>query len=358
MASLSVGLAPLRLVLRTPLSTAAGSHRRRDGLLVRIRAGRHVGWGEAMPLPGFGTETLPEAAAALQDASRWLEPFALPDGTAAIGRMLDGQALRGRPAARHAVESALLDLLGQDAGLPVSRLLAPGAAASVAVNALLPAEEPAALVAQAHAAVQDGYRHVKIKVGVGAVDRDVARVHALREALGAEIALRVDANGAWGGAAEANLRALAAANLELCEQPVAAADTDGLRRIRGQRICPIAADESAARPDAARDLLGPRPAVDLVVIRPMVLGGLLPALALARAAHARGVGCYVASSLDGVVARASATQLAAALPGTPRACGLAVGALFEGCEPDAYRPVRGRIPLPERPGLGLEEYRA
>jgi L-alanine-DL-glutamate epimerase-like enolase superfamily enzyme len=87
----------------------------------------------------------------------------------------------------------------------------------------------------------------------------------------------------------------------------------------------------------------------------MVLGGLLPTLELARRAAKRGMEAYVTSSLDGVIARAGAAHLAAALPSGRYASGLGVGHLFAN-EPEnhPFRPVGGRIRLPTRPGLGVE----
>ncbi|MGZ3461664.1 MAG: enolase C-terminal domain-like protein, partial [Archangium sp.] len=97
----------------------------------------------------------------------------------------------------------------------------------------------------------------------------------------------------------------------------------------------------------------PRP-VGVLVLKPMVLGGLLPTLSLAREAARKGIDAYVTSSLDGVIARAGAAHLAAALPSGKYASGLGVGHLFkEEPENHPFRPVRGRIQLPREPGLGV-----
>jgi L-alanine-DL-glutamate epimerase-like enolase superfamily enzyme len=98
-----------------------------------------------------------------------------------------------------------------------------------------------------------------------------------------------------------------------------------------------------------------RPVVRILVLKPMVLGGLLPTLRIARQAADVGMEAFVTSSLDGVVSRAGAAHLAAALPSGRLASGLGVGKLFVGEEPaeHPFHPVKGRILLPETPGLGL-----
>jgi L-alanine-DL-glutamate epimerase-like enolase superfamily enzyme len=150
------------------------------------------------------------------------------------------------------------------------------------------------------------------------------------------------------------LAALGQHQLELCEQPVAADDLEALSRLSDRAPCPLAADESLALPEVLRALLERPRTVRILVLKPMVLGGLLPTLSLARQAASRGMDAYVTSSLDGVIARAGAAHLAAALPSGRYASGLGVGHLFKD-EPEnhPFRPVRGRIQLPRTPGLGV-----
>jgi L-alanine-DL-glutamate epimerase-like enolase superfamily enzyme len=183
---------------------------------------------------------------------------------------------------------------------------------------------------------------MKVKVGGCALSDDVLRLRALRGEVGDAIRIRVDANQSWSESEAATaLRGLAPLRLELCEQPIAAPDKDGLRRLRSLGVCRIAADESV--PLLGATLLdSERPAVDVMVLKPMVLGGLLPAFKLAQAAAAAGVGSYVTGSLDGEVARAGAIHLAAALPSADFAHGLSMGT-----------NATGRIELTEGSGLGL-----
>jgi len=332
---------PYRLRLRAPLATARGELREREGFLVRADEGR----GEACPLPAFGTEDLAACARALGRAAEHLA--ALPPPSRIEDISLD---LHDAPAARHAVELALLDLLARRRSMSLARLLDPGAAAEVAVSALLSAREPAALAREARSAASEGFGTVKLKVAHAPLEHDLARAAVVRDAAGPQMRLRLDANGGWSedGAADA-LPRLARLDVELCEEPVQG--IAALRRLRGTTPVRIAADESVV--GAGEELLE---AVDAVVLKPMVLGGLLPALEWARRVRSRGLQAVVTTSLDGAIARLGAAHLAAALlaAGPSPDAGLATGRLFEEdvCD-DPAPPVRGRITLPSGPGLGV-----
>ena len=340
---MKVSWEPVELRLRAPLFTAHGEMRERTGFVVWI----DDGCGEACPLPWFGTEDAAECVGALAAAAGILGRLSPPRTMAdiALPALLDAT-----PAARHGIELALLDLVAQRRGVPLRRLLDANAADAVSVSALLNAREPAALAREARAATDEGFGTVKLKVAHGPIEEDLARAAVVRDAAGPKTRLRLDANAGWSEATALNaLRRLARLDVELCEQPVA--DVAALRRLRGATPIAIAADESVPR--ANGELFD---AVDAVVLKPMVLGGLLPALRWAQCAREHGLRTVVTTSLDGAIARLGAAQLAAALLGggpMPDA-GLATGRLLANdvCE-DPAPPQRGRIALPSTPGLGM-----
>ncbi|QDF05085.1 o-succinylbenzoate synthase [Myxococcus xanthus] len=375
-----VSLIPLRLELRQPLKTSQGAHAVREGFLVRVldEEGRE-GLGEAMPLPAFGTESLEDCGVTLNAWLSELKGQFLGDSVRAIEDTLspfppavargDGVRIRARqvtpvgpmPAAEHALELALLDLLAQRQGVPLCWLLAEESRTEVAVNALLGADTPEALAEEARQAVAEGFGTLKLKVAGRSLDADEARVKAVRDAVGPDVKLRLDANGGWSEPdAKRALDRLGWYGLELVEQPTPPEDLAALWRVQRRAPCTVAADESLASPDALRalltvdPLLGGGPAVGAVVLKPMVLGGLLPCLVVAMRAARLGMQAYVTSSIDGVVARAGAAHLAAALPSGALASGLAVGRLLAK-EPEGhpYHPQRGVIRLSSTPGLGL-----
>lgn len=333
---------PVCLRLRTPLSTAHGEIRERHGFAVRVDDGR----GEACPLPWLGTEDAASCARALAAAADALRPLNPPG---AVEDIALPAALESTPAARHGIELALLDLIAQRREVPLRALLTPRPANAVAVSALLVARDPAALAREARAAAEEEFGTVKLKVAHAPIDEDLARAAVVRDAAGPRVRLRLDANGGWrNGTALDALRRLSRLDVELCEQP--APDIAGLKRLRGATPIAIAADESV--PTANSELLD---AVDAIVLKPMMLGGILPALRWARRAREHGLRAVVTTSLDGAIARLGAAQLAAALAGEvpmPDA-GLATGRLLANdiCE-DPAPPLHGRIVLPDAPGLG------
>jgi o-succinylbenzoate synthase len=318
-------LAPSRLELVRPLKTARATYTAREGFLLRLvdEAGR-IGQGEAMPLPEFGTESLTKCERVLRIFAAAVSSLRLSDSLNAIHEVFSA---RGKgpeaPAARHAVELALLDLLAQREQVPLCRLLRPKARRMVRVNALLTSNEPEALAEEARLFVAEGFQTLKLKVAGRPLDEDEARVRAVREAVGHGVNLRLDANGGWSEqeAAQA-LDRLASYQPELCEQPVPAEELEALARLQLRTSFPLAADEALMSPESLPAILrtaSGKPAVRILVLKPMVLGGLLPALKMAQLAAEVGVEVFVTSSLDGVVSRAGAAHLAAA-PKAASAC--------------------------------------
>jgi len=189
-----------------------------------------------------------------------------------------------------------------------------------------------------------GCRTAKVKVaepGSRLAD-DVARVRAVREALGPEGRVRIDANAAWNvDEAEHALRALSPMDLEYVEQPCATVEELVELRARIEDLgIPIAADESirrAADPDAAAAV------VDVVIVKAAPLGGIGAATELVRRL---GRPAVVSSALDTSVGLAMGAHLAGALPELPYDCGLGTAALLAADVADEpLRPVGGAIPV-------------
>lgn len=345
----SLRCAPFRIPLVRPLATARGLIKHREGWLVELRdAEGRSGYGEAAPLPGFGLESLADLRHALAGAAVRLSGVTI--GGAAEGRLRIAGRVAEAPCARAAIDCALHDLEAQVRGVSVASLLAGGGAPRdpVATSALVAASLPEAAAEEARARVAAGHRTLKLKVGGG---RDLARVAAVRDAVGAAIALRFDANGVWSEQdAPRALERLARYAPAFVEQPLASPEPDAWARLRAIAPVPIAADESVRDVAAAQALLDAGGA-DWIVVKPAAQGGLAAALEIASLARAADVGVVVTSFLDTAVGRASALQLAAALPGRVGDAGLATGALLAS---DVATLADGAsMALPHGAGLGV-----
>ncbi|MFB6353368.1 MAG: mandelate racemase/muconate lactonizing enzyme family protein [Halobacteriales archaeon] len=336
------GFGRFSLPLDRPLATAAGTVDRREGFLVRVGEDRPVGVGEATPLPGW-TESIDACRDAIASTLADLDPSAEP---------AELQDLPATPAARHGLELALLDRASRAAGVPLYRHLGGRRrVTSVPVNATVGDGSVEETADEARLAAEAGYDAVKVKVGARPVEEDVARLSAVREAVGPDVELRVDANGAWDREAARNaLEGLLEHDVAVIEQPLAADDLAGHADLRGRGPA-IALDETlrAHAVDAVLDAQ----AADVLVVKPMVQGGVERGWQLARTARERGAGVVVTTTVDAAVARTAAVHLAAALE-VDRACGLATAdRLARDIAGDPAPVVDGRITVPQAAGHGI-----
>jgi L-Ala-D/L-Glu epimerase len=339
---LSVQRRALRLA--SPLQTSYGAITERDLLAVSITDAAGVtGHGEAAPLEAYDGVSLERVEAALE---RYGPVLADSEGMNGAELLDACRRVEDLPAALAAIDLALWDRAGRLQGKPVAALLTDRPAQQVPVNATLSALDRAGVAEQAAAAVREGFACVKVKVGVA---DDAGRVAAVRAAAGPEVALRLDANGAWGVEQAARaIDALAPAGLELVEEPVHG--VAAVRKLRERVAVRLAIDETAAEHGALGS--GAADAVCLKISRCGGISGLIAAAALVRASGAE---VYLASTLDGPLGIAAAVHAAAALAsrGPVPHCGLATLGLFERRENPL--PARaGEIALPSAPGLGVD----
>jgi o-succinylbenzoate synthase len=340
------------------MRTAQGDFTGRTSVLLELRdAAGVVGYGEAAPWPGFGTESVNEAEAALRALEQLLPGASLQAGE--LPTKLES-LLDGRPAARAALQGALLDLEARSAGCPLSAHLAARAGPTsgaplsrVPVSALLNAHDPDALFSESVLAREAGYRAVKIKVGGGVVESDVARLRAVRDGVGPSVRLRGDANGAWSVRdALAALEAFAPFDLEYVEQPVAAHDIDGLAELRRRAAVKVAADESVASEGGMQRLLAAG-AADVVVLKPASLGGPGRALELASLARQAGMRVVFTHAFESAIGARHALHCAAAWGDAEGVHGLATAGLFETDVAEPPGCQGGYVAVPTGPGLGV-----
>ena len=142
----------------------------------------------------------------------------------------------------------------------------------------------------------------------------VERVRAIRAAVGPDIGLRLDVNGAWDlPTATDRLEAIQRFDIEFVEQPLAAHDIDGMAELRRRVGVPIAADEAAASVRDVRGLLE-ADAVDVIVVKPARVGGPAAVAEIAELAAARGVPVVISTLFETGIGIAAALAMAAGLP--------------------------------------------
>jgi L-alanine-DL-glutamate epimerase-like enolase superfamily enzyme len=290
--TLSTAFERVSLPLSDRFAIARGASETVTNLVVRISDGAQTGVGAAAPAEYYG-ETPESAGTALPDLLAAVESVGDPHAQQAIERGLRERA-PDEAAARAAVSAAVHDLAARTAEEPLYRRWGHDPGAAPPTSFTIGIDTPARMAEKAAEARAAGYPVLKVKAGT---DDDRARIEAVREAA-PEARLRVDANGAWEpAAAVANTRWLADCGVEFLEQPVAAGDPAGLRRVTEEGALPVAADESCV---TAADVPRIADAVDIVVVKLMKCGGLRPARRQIAAARAQGlevmVGCMVGSN--------------------------------------------------------------
>jgi L-alanine-DL-glutamate epimerase-like enolase superfamily enzyme len=312
--------------LRAPLRTVGGDLTERPLLLLEL----DDGWGEAAPLEPYDGVSVERCRAALES---YLPILREADISVPGVRLVEAcRQADPLPQALAAVDLALWDRAGRQAGRPVCELLTDAPEAFVHVNALVDT------AAEAADAVRAGFGCVKAKAGLG---DDAGRLSAIRDAIGPDVALRIDANGAWSVAeATERLAELEGLDLELAEEPVHGVTE--LRALRDRVSVPLAMDETDAPGSAA---------TQLVCLKVSRAGGIGALLAKAAFCHAVGEEVYLASTLDGPLGIAAAVHCAAALR-IARPCGLATLERLEGVDAGTLLPVGGLVEVPRAPGLG------
>jgi len=334
-----------RIPLRRTYTTSQEASAWREAIILRLQTANHWGLGEIAPLP---------AAGSIGMALSLLAPLAhrLPLDVSELPAAVTGDTPLAR-AVRCGLDTAACDLMARRAGLSLAAWMG-GQPRTLAVNATIAEAVPAAAARAAADAVAQGFGTVKVKVGVMPdVEAECARIALIRQAIGADTQLRLDANQAWSvPQAIAILRALEPLAIEYVEQPVAAQPLAALAHVRRHTRIPIAADESVTDSASVRELIE-LAACDLIVIKPMVLGGLRVSQAIARQAAQGGLDSVVTTTIDSGVGVAAALHLAAALD-LHRACGLATAALLESdLVTGAVYPRNGTMTCPCTPGLGV-----
>ena len=333
--------------LKVAVETAHGRFTHQRSVVVEVlTSGGIVGWGEVDPVAGFSDLSADDIAAKVKSSASDFAGIDLNDRQAWRSRLA---LVRG---GRQAVEMAILDAIAQTSGLPLGELFGRVLRHQIPLSGWIGWERPADAAALAHQWQRRGFAGVKVKIGSG-IQSDVDRVSAVRDEVGAEMRLIVDAGEAYDADTTiALLRRLEPFDISACEQPVPRHDLSSLAEIRARTGTKIILDESVSTL-AELERAIEAGAVDIIKLKLIKHEGVEAAVSLGLAAAERGVECTVGHGFAlGLTALAEA-HIASALPNF-RGPGEMVGPLKMTF--DVARPApdleSGKLTLGSVPGLG------
>lgn len=289
-----------------------------------------VGLGEATPLPDWGGdhgrhsgETLKTVCSVIADV---LAPLLMGRDPTRIEmlRLLMARGLKGNTYAKAAIDIALHDIWGKVAGLPLYKLLGGRVRDSVPIAHMVGLMPLGEAVTEAVAAVEDGVRSLQIKGGEDGA-RDIALVSEIRNQVGADIVIRVDANQGYGAPkrAIALIRSLEAVGVSMVEQP--SAGHREMAQITAAVNVPIVADESCWDAREAMDLISAA-AADCISIYLAKAGGIADARRVAVIAETAGYRCDVNGSIESAIGNAANLAFALAMPAVDLGCVIPISA--------------------------------
>lgn len=307
-----VRIGRISVPLRTPFKTALRTVTSVEDVIVEIHTDcGAVGYGEAPPTGVITGDTTGSIIGAIQDHI----------SKSIIGRDVDEfedilqlvqKCIVGNSSAKASVDMALWDLYGQLYKIPVYKLMG-GARKQIITDLTISVNDPEIMAKDALDAVARGYDCLKVKVGANPA-LDVARLSAVRNAVGSHICIRIDANQAW--KPKEAVRILnqmqdQGLDIEFVEQPVQAHDFEGLKYVTDRSYVPVLADESVFSPEDAMTIMK-MGAADLINIKLMKCGGLYNAMKIASAAEVFGVECMIGCMLEAKISVNAAVHLACA----------------------------------------------
>ena len=353
-----IEFAMLRVPLKTPFKTALRTVTQVEDVIVMMHTDTgNIGYGEAPATAVITGDTIGSIVEAIR---HYIAPRLIGQDVSDLNRLtrLVQTSMEKNTSAKAAVEIALYDLFAQQFDAPLYRVLG-GGDPVITTDITISVDTIDKMVADSLSAVERGFDSLKIKVGKE-IGVDIERAKAIYAAVEDRALLRLDANQGWTAKQAVHaIRAMedAGIQLELVEQPVKAADLEGLRYVTERVTTPIMADESVFGPAQVIELIRMR-AADIVNIKLMKTGGISNAIHIADIAALHGVECMIGCMLESSISVAAAAHVAVAKAGAITNIDL------DGPSLQQFNPVEGgvnfnesEISIPDAPGLGIRGIR-
>ncbi|MHB8581237.1 MAG: o-succinylbenzoate synthase [Ignavibacteriaceae bacterium] len=282
----------------------------RKGFIIKLESDGKTGYGEANPLPEFGSETFEQDEEALKNFK--LNLNILPEDF--INSFEDNLGyLSSLPALQHGFEQALLNLFCKKANISLNEILNCTSRREINVNAVIGLLKPAESASAASRLVKEGFTTLKIKIGRDNFKDDLNCLSAIQKEVGDNVKIRIDVNGKW-NIVEAieNLNLLKNYNIEYVEQPVD--NLIGFQKVSEKSSIPLAADESIRSFDDAKHFIKSH-SIQALVLKPMLLGGIIPTLKIIKIAERENLKVIISSSFESSLGRSWAIFAASTVNG-------------------------------------------
>ncbi len=307
-----IRIGEISVPLKTPFKTALRTVNSVEDIIIEVHTDTgNIGYGEAPPTGVITGDTKGSIIGALNDHIKKNIIGMDIENFEDIMLKLDKCVVKNN-SAKAAIDIALYDLYGQLLNAPIYKILG-GYRNEIITDITISVNDPEEMAKDSIDAIKRGFNTLKIKVGKDAAT-DILRMKAIRNAVGYDVKLRIDANQGWKPKeAVKALRKMEdeGLDIEFVEQPVEAHDIDGLKFVTDNVSIPVLADESVFSPMDALTILQKR-AADFVNIKLMKTGGIHNALKICSIAEIYGVECMIGCMLEAKVSVNAAVHLAAA----------------------------------------------
>lgn len=307
MKDLKLTYSPYTLKLKKSFFTARTEIKERKGFILRLTdADGFEGIGDCCPFPEFGSESI-------EDVENMVSDFKLKViiNETEIEKSINNCLLNYNklPALRHGLEQAIINIICNKNKTTIDNLLNLKLKKRVKINAaigLLNVEES---VKAARNHIEKGFTTIKLKIGRSNFEEDLSVIKLIRETFGENIKLRIDSNGNWNlEEAIINLRALEQFDIEYAEQPVN--NLSDYIKLKKKTNIPLAPDESIRSMKDAKEFIKSG-AVSYLILKPMMIGGMLPTLEIIKQALTENIIPVITSSFESAVGKTNAVIAAA-----------------------------------------------
>jgi len=345
---------PLFIPFRRPHKISLGRTQGKEILAVQVKTNNGIiGIGEAIAHPAFSGETLE----GLRGAVNYLKECIIGENALHLNKIntLMDKRLYGNYGAKAAIEMALFDITGKHFQVPLYDLLGGRVREKLPLSRSVSQSDIEKDVDEVREFITEGYRIIKVKVGILSIKQDIERIETIRETVGPEVSLRADANQGWSVPdALKFIHEAEESKLDFIEQPIPKWNLDGLAYLRSKSPIPIMADEAATTEHDVLEIVKRR-AADYISIKVIKCGGIMRARRIVSIADSAGIQCYLGSQIETSVGTSAGLHLALATNSFTHG-GEIYGPRFF-VEDIAKKPMRiedGCIYPTNEPGLGVE----